>query len=248
MYKLLCSAIARPTVLTLGLICAHASHATVLMFDQQLVNGLVVPTLDASDLPPNYGDRVTGATQAVPGGTYTYGEAGEGFSPNITLAYTSLGLTGGNDTSLWSTGYGDLGNVLLGNENSGLLAIRLAADSGHTALLYGFDLAGWPNADYTISAVRVLDAGMPLFIANDVLVQGDFDGPRHTTFEFRTPLQAGVLDLLIEFGNLPGRQQDNIGIDNIRFGQFPAPPVPELPSAWLLCLGLLPLLRFARAA
>ena len=37
----------------------------------------------------------------------------------------------------------------------------------------------------------------------------------------------------IDYGNLAGGQQDNIGIDNIRFGQNP-PAVVPLPAAWLL--------------
>ena len=216
----------------------HAARATVLAFDQQLVNGVVVPTTDASDLPPGYGNRVAGPSQAVPGGQYTYTQGGEGFTPNITVAFTSFGPFGANDTSLWSNDYGDLTNVLLGNENSGTLDIRFAADAGYTTLLHGFDLAGWSNTDYTIDAVRVLGDGNPLFVATSVLVEGNFTGPRHTSFAFATPLQADALHIEIDYGNLAGRQQDNIGIDHIRFGQFPAAPVPEWPVAWLLALGL----------
>jgi hypothetical protein len=43
----------------------------------------------------------------------------------------------------------------------------------------------------------------------------------------------------IDYSNLAGGQQDNIGIDNIRFGQNPpatAPPIPE-PSTLLLGAG-----------
>lgn len=217
---------------------ADDAQATILGFDQQLVLGAVVATTDASDLPPGYGDRVARATQAVMGGTYTYGEAGEGYTPNILVDFVSLNPLGLNDTSLWSTQYGDLSNVLLGEESSGTLDIRLSADPGYSALLYGFDLAGWPDTDYTITAVRVLDGGTALFTQSAVLVEGDFSGPRHTVFAFATPLVANELLLQIDYGNLAARRQDNIGIDNIRFGQFPAAPVPELPSVLLLGLGL----------
>ena len=222
---------------------ASEGQATILGFDQQLVLGAVVPTTDASDLPPLYGHRAARATRTVPGGIYTYGESGEGYTPNVVADFLSVNPFGLNDTSLWSTQYGDLKNVLLGNENSGTLDIRLSADPGYSVVLYGFDLAGWPDADYTIAAVRVLDAATPLFTQSAVLVEGNFTGPRHTAFAFATPLMASELLLQIDYGNLPTRQQDNIGIDNIRFGQFPAAPVPELPSALLLGLGLAALRR-----
>ena len=233
--------IARASLASVAVLIVSSAQATILSFDQQLVNGVVVPTTDASDLPPNYGRRVAGGIQSVPGGQYTYAQAGEGFTPNIDVVYTSFGPGGQNDTSLWSNEYGDLGNVLLGNENSGTLDIRLSADSGYTALLYGFDLAGWPNADYTINAVRVFAAGGAMFAADNVLIEGNFTGPRHTPFTFATPLEASALHIEIDYGNLAGRQQDNIGIDNIRFGQFPLAPVPDLPSALLLTMGLMTL-------
>lgn len=37
---------------------------------------------------------------------------------------------------------------------------------------------------------------------------------------------GGAIAILIDYSDLPGTQQDNIGIDNIRFGQFPQPPRP----------------------
>ena len=71
--------------------------------------------------------------------------------------------------------------------------------------------------------------GNALFSQNNVLVQGDFTGPRHTAFDFTTPLSGSQLLIAIDYGNLAGGQQDNIGIDNIRFGQNPPAVLPPPP-------------------
>jgi hypothetical protein len=65
---------------------------------------------------------------------------------------------------LWQTGYGDLVNVAFG-EGPG-------------------ELAGWPEADYTIAAVEVFAGAATLYSATDVLVEGNASGPRDTTFAF----------------------------------------------------------------
>src|SRR5690606_30673109 len=87
--------------------------------------------------------------------------------------------------------------------------------------LYGFDLAGWPNADYLISGVTVSSLGSILFSQSGVLVEGNASGPGHTTFDFGGGLLGQELLLTIDYGNLTGGQHDNIGIDNVRFGQTP---------------------------
>ena len=226
--------------------CAIDGEATVLIFDQarNATGAEVVEVSAGATVPQAYGDGVSGSPMNVSGGQFTYGEQGEGFTPNVVVDYFA---GAGGPVSLWTTAYGDLENVLYANATSGApgsLNLRLTADSGYEVLLYGFDLAGWSNADYTIDGVHVSGASGDLFSETDLLVQGNFDGPRHTTFDFATPLSANELLITIDFSNVAAGQQDNIGLDNIRFGQDPAgvqdpdPPGPPLgvplPSAPLL--------------
>jgi hypothetical protein len=216
-------------VTAFALMTAVPAGATILTFDQTraVSGGPVVPTFGGASVPDGYGDRVTGATVDVPGGTFTYGEAGEGFTPNVVADYFSGSASlVGPGVSLWEDSYGDLLNVLFGNNNSSFLGVRLTADPGFSVGLYGFDLGGWPNADYVVDAVRVFGGTTLLFEQTSVLVEGNFTGPRRTTFAFATPLFADELLIEIAFGNLPGSQHDNIGLDNIRFGQDP-PPLPS---------------------
>ena len=118
--------------------------------------------------------------------------------------------------SLWGDQYGDLTNVLIGNNNSISLNVQLTADTGFDVHLYDFDLAGWPTADYTIDAVNVLSGTNTFFSQNNVLVEGDGPGPGLTSFAFATQLTGAEMLIQIDYGNLAGGQQDSIGIDNIR--------------------------------
>lgn len=226
--------------------------ATLLTFDQarSATGALVIPIQAGADLPQDYGDRVTGSPMAVSGGAFTYGEAGEGFTPNVIVEYGP-----GNAVSLWTTGYGDLENVMFVLQGSGGMTIRLSADPGFEVLLYGFDLAGWPSSDYSIDGVTVTSGTATLFSQAGVTVEGDATGPGRTAFDFAGPLAGPELLIGIDFAGIAFGQQDNIGIDNIRFGQSPpsgsAPvAVPEPASVGLLALGvtLLGALRRRRAA
>lgn len=225
-----------------GLMACSAGEAgaTVLTFDEaRSATGTdVVPIQAGADVPQDYGDRVTGSPMAVPGGSFTYGDLGEGFTPNVTAEYFA-----GNDVSLWTDGYGDLTNVMFALAGSDVMNLRLTADAGYEVLLYEFVLAGWPSSDYTIDGVMVTSGGATLFAQDNVLVQGDATGPRHTTFIFANPLRGLELLIGIDFANIAFGQQDNIGIDSIRFGQSPPPagplvPVPEPGSLAVFAAGL----------
>jgi hypothetical protein len=222
--------------------------ATILTFDQvrsAAAGNPVVPTVSGRDVPLDYGDRVTAGVMDVPGGQFTYGEAGEGFTPNVTIEFFSGAASSiGPGVSLWQDRYGDLVNVLFANNASDFLAVRLTADPGYQVGLFGFDMAGWPNADFLIGGISVIGGAAVLFSQTDVRVEGDFSGPRHSVFAFADGLFAAELLLRIDFSNLADAQHDNIGLDNLRFAQNPpwtpgpgdVPPTPAVPEPGTLSL------------
>jgi hypothetical protein len=232
-------------VLLAGLVALPlgSAQATILLFDQQrdaAGQTTVGPSTSGGRLPGDYGDNVTGAVMAVPGGFFTYGDGGEGFTPDVSLEIYSDSGPSDPRVNLWQTGYGDLINVIFGEgpgiEGSPTLNVLFQAAPGYVVDLYGFDLAGF-GVDYTIAAVEVLAGAVTLFSAADVLVEGDLSGPRHTAFAFGTPLSASELLLRVDVSNLASGIQDNVGLDSIRFGQTP-PAIPEPGTATLLLAGL----------
>lgn len=228
--------------LTIGFV--SIGNASILTFDQTRQAGVIVPTISGNDLEADYGDRITGSPMNVPGGQFTYGNGGEGFTPNVVTHFFTGNGTG---LSIWRDSYGDLTNVVFGNNQSVSLNVQLTADPGYTSDLYHFDLAGWNLADYNINAVRVLSGANTLFSLDNVLVQGaDDGGPMHTAFDFATPLNGAELLIQIDHGNLAVGQQDNIGIDNIRFGQNPPAIVPLPLTAWLFGSGLMSLVDLSK--
>lgn len=234
-------------VVMLGVLaaCSALAGATTLLFDQERDAGTqstVGPTSSGGTLPADYGDHVTGAVTAVPGGFFTYGDGGEGFTPNVSVDIFSAAATATDPrVNLWQTGYGDLVNVIFadgpGTAGAPLLSVRLAAAPGYAVDLYGFELAGF-GTDYVIAGVSVFAGATTLFSATDVLVQGDLSGERHTTFAFTTPLSAPELLVQMDLSNLASGIQDNVAMDSIRFGQTPPPAVPEPSIALLLLVGL----------
>ncbi|CAG7856420.1 hypothetical protein MCAMS1_00891 [biofilm metagenome] len=219
-------------IIALALACLfiNDSHGSILTFDQfRNASGSVVPTISGNGPESDYGDNITGSPMNVPGGQYTYGNGGEGFTPNISVDF----FAGNNNVSLWQGGYGDLTNVLIGDNNSNSLNIRFIAEPGFAVLFYGFDIGGWFNTDYTINAITLTNGSATLFSQNNTLVEGNFSGPRHSSFQFGTPFSSTELVLQIDFSNLSGSQHDNIGVDNVRFGQQKLSEVP-LPGAFFL--------------
>ncbi|MCP9447025.1 MAG: hypothetical protein NNA22_05585 [Nitrospira sp.] len=234
-------------VLVLGVLAAYPAlaGATILLFDQErdaATESTVGPTSSGGKLPADYGDHVTGAVMAVPGGFFTYGEGGEGFTPDVSVDIFSAAATATDPrVNLWQIGYGDLVNVIFadgpGTAGAPLLSARFTAEPGYAVDLYGFDLAGF-GVDYVIAGVSVFAGATTLFSETDVLVQGDLSGPRHTTFAFTTPLSAPELLLQVDLSNLASGIQDNVGVDSIRFGQTPPHPVPLPPTTLFLLTGL----------
>ncbi len=213
------------TGLLLAGTCAHTTTAgaTVLTFNEDAPNN---PISDGSDIPQAYGDNVTAASDSG----FTYDEQGEGFTPDVQTSY-------GQDTKMWQGSYGDLSNVVYDQESNGIFEMSLNANAGSAVQLHGFDLAGWPTTDYTINSLSVLESGgSPLFSANSVDVEGS-NG--HSDFDFSQPLTAQSLSIRFDASNL-GNQNDNIGIDNVRFGQTNADTSVPAPAALgMLGVGLI---------
>lgn len=214
--------------------CSPVS-ATQLLFEQiRDSNGVVVPAGNGGLVPQDYGDRVAGLSQVVPGGTFTYGNLGEGFTPNVVVSYGPVL----NSTQVWNSSYGNLTHIIWPSQRF-VMEIVLTADPGFTVKLHDFDLAGWPQKDYTINSIQVLDgANNLLYNQNNAYVEGDANGPGHS--HFNIDQQATSLILRIDSLNL-GDDFDNIGLDNLRFsqsGRVGDPTVPEPASALLLGAGL----------
>jgi hypothetical protein len=214
---------------------ATSARASILTFD---ITDVEYP--DTENFPEGYqinqeyGDRIAdGSTQIATNSTttFTYGEGGEGYTPNITASYGPFSIfTGG--PSLWRYDYGNLERVLfqgstftgIGNDYD-VLDIVLVADPGFDVVLYDFDLGGWFETDYSINSVTVYD-GVPFpFITPTNQISETFNvdvagaGPASTHVDFGgTPLTAHVIWLRIDANNL-GATSELIGIDNIRFGQ-----------------------------
>ena len=195
---------AKALLLCASLAITAPASATILIFDEGSPG---TPAVNSNPVPAAYGDNVTGAST----GGFSYGVGAEGFTPNVVASY-------GTSHLIWDNGYGDLSNIVW-VDNGGAFELTLSGQGGAFVQLYGFDMAGWPNADYTINSVSVSDGGGgTLFSQSNVLIEGDGIGDLHSSFDFAAPLTASEIVIRFDSSNLGG-QSDNIGIDNIRFGQ-----------------------------
>lgn len=199
------------------LISAFPAQATVLTFD---VDGIAPGQI----INQSYGDRVTGTSDAVG----DYGQGAEGTTGNILVDYGTV------TPSLWTSGYSDLTNVFFDNaDGQGPLAITLTADVGYQVLLYEFDLGSW-STNSTVPAIQVLDQDNNVLyelLSETILFNA------HTNFSFNGPLSGESLRIIIDQANLGGAS-DNVGIDNVRFGQTSSTaPIPEPATMTLLGLG-----------
>ncbi len=189
-------------------------NAAVLTFD-------IAGSTDFSAIDQDYGDRITSAST----GNFSYGIA-EGFTTNVVVSY------GNSDPSFWSTGYGNLTNVLFEDtDNIGILTITFTADPDFEVRLHSFDLAAFGGSDLTIALVDVSGSGGSLFSASNATISAS----TFTPFAFGTPLQSDQVTITINATNL-GSLNDNIGIDNITFSQV---DIPEPFSHLLFGLGVL---------
>jgi hypothetical protein len=197
-----------------------AAQATVLTFD---VAGGVS---DHANLAGTYGDRVSVSPDGLGHG---YGFGPEGATPNVVLDYGAAG----EDIALWTTSYGDLVNVAINDADSDTtFTVTLTADTGYLVDFYGFDLASFVSAGQTLAGFAVRDGD-----ANLLARQGSvaISGATHNSFDYATPLSANRIQLVLNLSGLGGAS-DDIGLDNLRFGQHAAvASVPE-PASWALMI------------
>ncbi len=164
-----------------------------------------------SNIDQGYGDRVT----AVKMGNFNYAGSG-GFTPNIEVQFGPEGA----DPAIWTTGYGDLENILFEDRDFfGQMEITFTADAGHLVSLQRWDMAAYTSAFSeapTIDRLAVLDGdGAILYDETDLVVA--IEG--HDRYDFtQSPFEAPVIVLRFETGNLGGLS-DDIAFDNILFGQ-----------------------------
>ncbi len=200
---------------------------TVLTFDHNPLGNFV-------RIDQNYGDRVTNSPDAF-GHQYSIVDDGFGPTPNIEVRY------GGVLPTIWTTGYGDLVNLLFNDQDGDTtLSLTLTADPGFKVGLFGFDLASFTGAGQTIPGIQVRNAAnnSVLFSRGTTFVTG----ASHNDIDFAGGLFASAIDIDIDLTGL-GSVSDNIGIDNVYFTQVVIP----LPAAiWLFGSGLLGLVGIAR--
>jgi hypothetical protein len=212
-------------IATFTLLCPCLLADVVLTFDQSGI-------FDSVAIDQNYGDRVTSSPD-VNGHSYDI-IAGNGFglTPNVEVEYTA------GEADLWTTGYGDLTNVLydeLDFEDG--FEVIFTADPGFEVGIFGFDIAAF-DSETTIPGIDVLDGD------NNVLWSVGSTAISETA---RNSFDTGgvfaeSLTIAIDLTGLNGAS-DNIGIDNIHFAQQ---AIPEPATASLVGLSLIGLLSRRR--
>ncbi len=189
-----------------------AATGVILTFDHN-------PILNFQDIDQNYGDNATVSPDLL---GHEYGSISglnDGSTPNVTLTY------GPNQPRLWTTGYGDLTNILFNDlDGDSSLQIELAADTGFEVGLFGFDLASFIPTGQTIEGLEVQDEdGNILFSVGSTVISGT----THNDFDFPLGLFASTLVIDVDLTGLGG-DSDEVGIDNISFAQRTRVATPVL--------------------
>ena len=197
-----------------GAVMAASANATVLTFDQNNQNPGV-------PLNQTYGDNVTGISDAAG----NYGQGAEGTTPNVQASYL---VSVNSDPRFWTTGYSDLTGVYYNEIDSRTpLEMTLTADAGFKVLLYGFDLGSFSGA-LVLPFVQVFDeTNTALFSQANVALPASTSP--HVSFDFGAPLMGTSLRISIDLTGLGGAS-DNVGMDNVTFGQTTVSNVP-VPGA-----------------
>jgi hypothetical protein len=174
-------------------------------------------------IPQTCGDRVTALLDAA----CSYQIGAEGATPNVEVTYFSaINPFSANPLLAWQSSYGSLTDVAYRGAGSGIL---FEADPGYNVTLLSLDLAGWPNANRTMSVtVYGPDASTVLFETGSIVAPGQ-------GFLSVSPnVTASSLYLVI------GGDFFNGGIDNVKFSQslINGSPIPEPSTIALAVAGL----------
>ncbi len=171
-------------------------------------------------MPQAYGDFVTNTTM----GAYSYGESGEGFTPNVAVEYIG---DGGDGLDFWTTGYGDLVNIVE-NEDNGerWTIIRFAATLGCETVLHSLDMGNYIYSPIVIDSITVTnESGAVLFQTNNFTLGANAADHTHINFGSIT---GQVLTLVLDLQTAAITiDNDKVGLDNITFSQIGTAIVPN---------------------
>ena len=159
---------------------------------------------------------------------------GASLHPNLaSVGYRTFnaatGATLTNYVEFWNSDYGDLTKVVFPSSNGFAGELSLVPAAGYGIRILSFDLAGWSNQDRTNTVMRLVDGNGNLLLdfaaSGPVLIEGDFNGARHSTFSPNL-LVGGTVRF--QWGN-----DWDIGLDNFRFEVVALTAIPE-PATWAL--------------
>ena len=158
-------------------------------------------------------------------GGFTYTGTG-GFTPHVTAAFGSQTAAAGSGMFTWNAGYNDLVGVIYGAINGGAtttevaeLAVTLSADPGHVATLESFDIGNW-GAAVNLPYVRVVDETGAILFEDLHVDLNPNTSPDEKNYVLSPAPQGQILTLEISVAGL-GTIADNVGIDNLTFGELP---------------------------
>jgi len=139
-------------------------------------------------------------------------------TPDVTVSYNRVGPNPETQLTLWSTGYGNLTNVIYPSLNTVDIMITFTAASGHSVTVAGFDMGSYSGTyDIPWTAKNGSD--------NATLTSGNLhvvDGATHAHVDI-TGATANVVKLTVQTSTL-GFDAPNVAIDNVAFGHDTTPP------------------------